>query len=624
MLRVDNLTYRIGSRVLLDETDVSVNSGHKVGLVGRNGTGKTTLLRLIIGTLEPDGGSIKFPTRWRIGITSQEAPGGDTTLLDTVLQADAERTSLLAEAETATAAVRISEIHERLQDLDAHTAPARASRILAGLGFDDTAQQQPCSAYSGGWRMRVALAALLFSQPDLLLLDEPTNHLDLEATLWLEDYLRRYQGTVLLVSHDRDLLNRVVDEIVHLEHSKLTLYQGGYDRFERTRRMRLELNQKMRVKQDAQRAHIQKFVDRFRYKANKAKQAQSRLKMLERMEPIAEEQREGGITFAFPDPKPLPPPLYSADNVDVGYDGTPVLNNVTIRLDSDDRIALLGANGNGKSTLVKLLAGRLAPMAGDISKSGKLRIGYFAQHQTDELDMGATPVIELGRRRSRDTDLQIRTQLGRFGFSQQRADTKVANLSGGEKARLLFALMTCDQPHILLLDEPSNHLDVDSREALVQALNAFEGAVVIVSHDPHLVEMTADRFWLVGNGRVAPYDGDMADYRALLLASENSKSGQMNKNGSNKKEQRRLAAAQRKSASQLKKKLVAAEKEVDRLTSEQAQLVNSLTDPALYEGDSGKVIQVRKDLGKIEQKLEAAEENWAGLQEQWDQGGETP
>jgi ATP-binding cassette, subfamily F, member 3 len=623
MLRIEHLIYRIGPRILLDEADVAINPGHKVGLVGRNGTGKTTLLRLITGALEVDGGTIKIPARWRIGVTSQEAPGGTDTLLDTVLKADTERGALLAEAETATDPGRVADIHHRLQDLEAHTAPTRAARILAGLGFDDAAQKRPCNDFSGGWRMRVALAALLFSQPDLLLLDEPTNHLDLEATLWLEDYLRRYRGTVLIVSHDRDLLNRVVDEILHLEHSKLTLYQGGYDRFEKTRRMRLELNQKARAKQDVQRAHIQKFVDRFRYKANKAKQAQSRLKMLERMEPIPEEQSEGGIAFAFPDPKPLPPPLYSADNVVVGYDGKPVLTDVTIRLDSDDRIALLGANGNGKSTLVKLLAGRLAPMAGDVSKSGKLRIGYFAQHQTDELDVSATPVVELGRKRPRDTDLQLRNQLGRFGFSQTRADTQVSNLSGGEKARLLFALMTCEKPHILLLDEPSNHLDVDSREALVQALNAFEGAVVIVSHDPHLVEMTADRFWLVRDGRVGPYDGDMADYRALLLGGSNGKSERRTK-GVNKKEQRRLAAEQRQAASQVKKGLNAAEKAVERLTKEQAQHVNDLANPALYEGDSGDLVALRKKLGKVERKLADAEELWAELQEKWDQESETP
>ena len=621
MLRISQITYRIGPRVLLDEADVSINPGHKAGLVGRNGTGKTTLLRLITGELEPDGGSIHIPVRWRVGITSQEAPGGEHSLLDTVLRADTERTSLLEEAETASDPGRISEIHHRLQDLDAHTATARAARILAGLGFDDAAQQKQCSDFSGGWRMRVALAALLFSAPDLLLLDEPTNHLDLEATLWLEDYLRRYQGTVLLVSHDRDLLNRVVDEIVHLEHSKLTLYQGGYDRFERTRRMRLELDQKARVKQEIQRAHIQKFVDRFRYKATKAKQAQSRIKMLERMEPISEALNEGGVNFAFPDPDPLPPPLYSADNVDIGYDGVPVLRDLTIRLDSDDRIALLGANGNGKSTLVKLLAGRLAPLAGNVSKSGKLRVGYFAQHQSDELDMNATPAVELGRRRPRDTDLQVRTQLGRFGFSQQRADTKVANLSGGEKARLLFALMTCDKPHILLLDEPSNHLDVDSREALVQALNAFEGAVVIVSHDPHLVELTADRFWLVRDGKVTPYDGDMADYRTLLL-SGNDGDGGGKKNGRtkiDKKQQRRQAAEQRAAASDGKKNLIKAEKAVDRLANERARLIAAMADPELYRDDATKQAETHRQLGKVEKDLQTAEELWAKLQEDWEQ-----
>jgi ATP-binding cassette subfamily F protein 3 len=619
MLRMDKLTYRIGPRVLLDEAEATINPGHKVGLVSRNGTGKTTLLHLITGALESDGGAVQVPGRWRIGVTTQEAPGGDATLLDTVLKADTERAALLAEAESATEPARISEIHALLQDLDAYTAPARAARILAGLGFDDSAQQKPCGSYSGGWRMRVALAALLFSAPDLLLLDEPTNHLDLEATLWLEDYLRRYRGTVLLVSHDRDLLNRVVDQILHLEHSKLTLYQGGYDRFERTRRMRLELDQKMRVKQDAQRAQIQKFVDRFRYKATKAKQAQSRLKMLERMEPIPAARDEGRTTFSFPDPVPLPPPLYSADNVDVGYDGTPVLRDVTLRLDSDDRIALLGANGNGKSTLVKLLAGRLAPLAGEVSKSGKLRVGYFAQHQTDELDLIATPVMELGRRRPRDTDMQLRSQLGRFGFSQTRADTKVGNLSGGEKARLLFALMTCEKPHILLLDEPTNHLDVDSREALVQALNAFEGAVVIVSHDPHLVDLTADRFWLVSDGRVTPYDGDMADYRALLLAGDgNGKPRNGNKKSVDKKQERRLAAERRKEVSDLKKQLVAAEKFVDKLTAEHARLVDAMADPALYQGNGAEAAYLQERLGQIGKKLRSAEDLWSRLQDQWD------
>ena len=512
MLRIDTLTYRIGPRLLLDGASATVNPGHRVGLVGRNGCGKTTLLRLITGELDADGGGTEMPNGWRIGISTQEAPGGPESLIETVLAADPELAALTAEAETATDAHRIADIHARLHDKGAHAAPARAARILAGLGFDDEAQQKPCGEFSGGWRMRVALAALLFNAPDLLLLDEPTNHLDLEACLWLEDFLKRYKGTVVLVSHDRDLLNRVVEEILHLENGKLKLYQGGYDRFETTRRMQLELNAKAKVKQDAQRAHIQKFVDRFRYKATKAKQAQSRMKMLARMEPIPEHREVGSVTFAFPEPEPLAPPLYTADDVDVGYDGTPVLSGLDFRLDNDDRIALLGANGNGKSTLIKLLAGRLQPQSGRVNKSAKLSVGYFAQHQADELDLEASPLVELSRKRPGDTEQQWRAHLGRFGFSQERAKTKIENLSGGEKARLLFALMSCDAPHILLLDEPTNHLDVESRQALVQAINAFEGAVIIVSHDPHIIGLTADRFWLVDGGRVRPFDGDLDDY----------------------------------------------------------------------------------------------------------------
>ncbi|MFQ5534443.1 MAG: ABC-F family ATP-binding cassette domain-containing protein [Sphingomonadales bacterium] len=623
MLRIEKLTYRIGARVLLDQADATIHPGHRVGFVGRNGTGKTTLLRLIIGAMDPDEGGLDFPSRWRVGITSQEAPGGSQSLIDTVLAADKELAALIAEAETANDAHRIADIHARLQDKEAHTARARAARILAGLGFDDAAQQKPCSDYSGGWRMRVGLAALLFTKPDLLLLDEPTNHLDLEATLWLENYLKRYSGTVLVVSHDRGLLNRVVDEILHLEHGRLTLYQGGYDRFERTRRMRLELNEKLRIKQDAQRAHIQKYIDRFRYKANKAKQAQSRIKMLARMEPIAEHQDEGSITFAFPNPAPLASPLYSTEAVDVGYDGKPVLKRLDLRLDEDDRIALLGANGNGKSTLIKLLAGRLAPLSGQITKSRKLRVGYFSQHQAEELDLSVTPVIELGRRRPRDNEEQIRSQLGRFGFSQQRADTVIANLSGGEKARLLFTLMTCDKPHILLLDEPTNHLDVVSRQALVQAINAFEGAVVIVSHDPHVIEMTADRFWLIESGRVTPFDGDMDDYRNLLIGRGKNTNGKAKapkaaRNGDDRKEQRRREVDARRALANLKKRLARAETAVERLEAEKSELEEALADSALYQGDGIRLTELQLQLGEVEQNLAIAEETWAGLQELWD------
>ncbi|MBT5456818.1 MAG: ABC-F family ATP-binding cassette domain-containing protein, partial [Rhodospirillaceae bacterium] len=447
MLRIENLTYRIGRRILIEHASAGINPGHRVGLVGRNGAGKTTLLHLITGALDADDGTIELPTSWRVGITRQEAPDGPQSLIDTVLAADKELVALNEEAETATDPNRIAEVHARLQDKQAHSAPSRAARILAGLGFSEADQRKPCSGYSGGWRMRVALASLLFTQPDLLLLDEPTNHLDLEASLWLEDYLRRYDGTVLVVSHDRGLLNRVVGEILHLENSKLTLYQGGYDRFEQTRRMKLAQLESERVKQEAQRAHIQKFVDRFRYKATKARQAQSRLKMLEKMQPIAAHLEEGVTNFNFPDPDPLPPPLYTIDNVAVGYDGKAVLSKLSLRLDEDDRIALLGANGNGKSTLIKLLAGRLAPLSGYHSHSKKLRVGYFAQHQVDELFVDETPIDHIRRLRPAETPARLRARLGGFGIGSEQAETLVGRLSGGQKARLSLMLATIDAPH---------------------------------------------------------------------------------------------------------------------------------------------------------------------------------
>ena len=621
MLRIDRLTYRVGPRVLFDAAQASISAGHRVGLVGRNGSGKTTLLRLIAGELEVQEGAIVRPPRWHVGMTTQEAPGGDRSVLDTVLHADRELVDLHAEAESAADPHRIAEIHVRLQDKEAHSAPARAARILAGLGFPEDAQQRPCRAFSGGWRMRVALAGLLFLEPDLLLLDEPTNHLDLEATLWLESYLRRYPGTVLLVSHDRDLLNRVVGEILHLEGARLTLYQGGYDRFERARRMRLEQDDKLRARQAAQRAHIQSFVDRFRYKATKARQAQSRLKMLERMEPIPERVDEGAVTFAFPDPDPLPPPLLSLDGADVGYDGRAVLRGVSLRLDADDRIALLGANGNGKSTLIKLLSGSLPAMAGTVVRSGKLRIGYFAQHQADLLDLDATPVLEMARRRPRDAEVVVRSHLGRFGFSQERADTPVGSLSGGEKARLLFALMTADRPHILLLDEPTNHLDVQSREALVQALNGYNGAVVIVAHDPHVIALTADRFWLVDGGRVKPFDGDLDDYRSILLgraAGSGEAVREAPRAGGDRRDQRRQAAERRAALAPLRKRLHDAEAAVERLAREKADLTARLADPALYSGEADRLRELQKRLGRVDKDLGAAEDAWLAAQDAWD------
>ena len=625
MLRIDNLTYRIGDRVLFDRASAVVNAGNRVGFVGRNGTGKTTLLRLITGALEPANGTVSVSGRWRIGMTSQEAPSGSRSPVEAVLAADHELTALQREAVTATDHARIVEIHERLRDKEAHSAPARAARILDGLGFDHAAQQRPLETFSGGWRMRVMLAALLFTRPDLLLLDEPTNHLDLESTLWLEEYLRRYSGTVLIVSHERDLLNNVAQKILHLEHRQLKLYQGGYDRFERTRRMGLARDAKLRARQDAQRAHIEKFVARFRYKATKARQAQSRLKMLERMEPIPEPRDEASIIFQFPDPEPQAPPLFSARDVSVGYDGTPVLERLSLYLDDDDRIALLGANGNGKSTLIRLLAGRLSPMGGTVSTAPKLRVGYFAQHQADELDLAGTPVSELARRRPGDSPEQIRAQLARFGFSQDRALTIVASLSGGEKARLLFALMTADSPHILLLDEPTNHLDVDSRQALIQAINAFAGAVVIVSHDPHVIKLTANRFWLVADGTVEPFDGDLQDYRDLLLAgSGNGKRADTGTGGTsslqpkNKRDQRRRAAARRRSLAPLRRDLEHAERTVERLTARKAELDEAMASPDLYVGGSEKAVAAQRELREVTRDLTQAEARWLQLQEQWE------
>ncbi|MEC7491052.1 MAG: ABC-F family ATP-binding cassette domain-containing protein [Pseudomonadota bacterium] len=620
MLKIDNLTYRIGPRIFLDGASATIPAGHGVGLVGRNGTGKTTLLKLITRQIEGDGGTISVPATWRVGITRQEAPDGKETLLDYVVAADTERNALNKEAKTAADPLRISQIHERLADIEAHSAPSRAARILAGLGFDNGAQQRTLNDYSGGWRMRVMLASLLFTQPDLLLLDEPTNHLDLEAALWLEDYLCSYDGTVLIVSHDRGLLNRVVQEILHLEKCELTLYRGGYDRFEEVRRMRIEQNDRARAKQNAQRAHIQNFVDRFRYKATKAKQAQSRLKMLERMEPIPEHAEGPVITFNFPEPDPpIAPPLFSMRGASVGYGGQAVLRNLNLRIDEDDRIALIGANGNGKSTLIRLLAGRLEVISGTIVTAPKLRVGYFAQHQTDELDIEATPLIELARKRPNDGTDKVRSHLGHFGFSQERADTLVENLSGGEKARLLFALMTIENPHVLLLDEPTNHLDVDSRQALIQAINGFAGAVIIVSHDPHVLELTAERFWLVDDGKVAAFDGDMDEYR--LLSAKGRKNSAENKPKPQepvlgRNERRRQGANHRRLLAPLRKQIARIETNLRDLDAQKTEIETKMADPAIYQGDTVTLVALQKDLGWILQQLSDAEGAWLALQEE--------
>jgi ATP-binding cassette subfamily F protein 3 len=626
MLTIENLTYRIGGRVLLERASLALPAGHHAGLVGRNGTGKSTLLKLIAGELHADSGDIALPNGTRMGMVAQEAPAGPESLIETVLIADRERTALLAEAEHATDPHRIADIHTRLADIEAHRAPARAATILHGLGFSAEQQLRPCRDFSGGWRMRVALAAVLFSEPDLLLLDEPTNHLDLEATLWLEDYLKRYPHTVLLVSHDRDLLNKVVDKIVHLEALKLTVYSGGYDTFEKTRALKIANIAAAQKKQEAQRAHMQAFIDRFRYKASKARQAQSRIKMLARMEPIVSVAEEQTIEFDFPNPDQLAPPILALDHVEAGYEpGRPVLRNLNLRLDMDDRVALLGANGNGKSTLAKLLAGRLKPLSGTLRKSGKLRVGYFAQHQTDELDVNATPLQIMERLAPQTIEQKRRAHLGRFGFQQDKALTKVSSLSGGEKARLLLALMSRETPHVLLLDEPTNHLDIDSRQALVQAINSFEGAVVLISHDPHLIELTADRLWLVANGQVKSFDGDMDDYRKLLTedrrnGDDESAGGQRRSEdmaghtAAGRKEQRRAAAEQRAASAHLRKAAMEAEKRLEKLQQKKAALEVRLADPEVYNGPTAKLLELQLRYGDLKREIETAEDAWLETQ----------
>jgi len=618
MLHINDLTFRIEGKIIFEGATAGIPAGHKVGLVGRNGAGKTTLLRLITEELAPDGGSISYPKHTRIGYVAQEAPGGDETLIDWVLSADRERTELLAEAETATDPHRIADIHQRLADIDAHAAPARAAQILAGLGFDEAAQRRPCREYSGGWRMRVALAAVLFLEPELLLLDEPTNYLDLEGTMWLESYLAAYPHTVLIVSHDRDLLNRVVGSILHLDRGKLTLYTGNYDEFEDLRRERLSQQLALKKRQDEERRRIETFIARFKAKASKAAQAQSRVKALARMKPIVAQVEERVVPFNFPKAeKPLASPLLRLEDVAVGYEpDKPVLSRLNLRIDNDDRIALLGQNGNGKSTFAKLLVGKLDPMAGRVIKAHRLEVGYFAQHQLDELVPSKTPYDYITELMPDATEAQRRTRLGGYGFGIEKADTRCSNLSGGEKARLLFMLTAFHGPHLLILDEPTNHLDVDSREALMQALNEFEGAVILISHDRHLVEASADRLWIVRDGTVTPFDGDMDDYRQLLLAERSARNRERAKDGAGSEprvgraEQRRAAAERRAELAPLKKAMQQAEKQVEKITAEIARIDAALADAGLYARDPEKAQRLSIDRGLAARRLTDAEEAW--------------
>ncbi len=523
MLSVTNLTYKIGARTIIEDGNVTVMDGWKVGVIGLNGAGKSTLFKLIAGDLQADGGTVSVSSKHRLGMVRQDIPETDTPLIDLVIAANAELAQLMRDAETETDPYKIADIHTRLFEIDAYSAPSRAAVLLTGLGFREDQLNEPFSSFSGGWRMRVALAAALFVEPEILLLDEPTNHLDLEAIMWLEAYLIGYPHTLLIISHDRELLNKCVDHVIHVDKKKLSMHTGNYDTFERERALKLGLQQKMHEKQTAQRAHMQAFIDRFKAKASKARQAQSRMKALEKMDVVDAVIADRAIRFSFPQPEKLAPPLIAIKKAAVGYtEGKPILKRVHESIDMDDRIALLGANGNGKSTLIKLIAGKLGVMDGEIVRSGKLRIGYFSQHQTDELDVNSTPYEEMAKLFLKKGDVKesvVRAKLGAFGFSRDLADNKISALSGGEKARLLFAFMSFDAPHLLLLDEPTNHLDIDAREALVQALNDYNGAVVIVSHDPSMVERVADRLWLVKDGAVSDFEGDLNDYRKFTIQS---------------------------------------------------------------------------------------------------------
>ncbi|MGB3274350.1 MAG: ABC-F family ATP-binding cassette domain-containing protein [Xanthobacteraceae bacterium] len=609
MLILTDVSLRIAGRLLLERASVQIAPGARVGLVGRNGCGKSTLFRAIRGELASETGSITLPPRWRVGSLAQEAPDGPDALIDVVLRADRERDALMREAETAHDPHRIAEIQTRLADIDAHSAPARAAAILGGLGFSEANQKRACREFSGGWRMRVALAAILFAAPDLLLLDEPTNYLDLEGTLWLEDHLARYPRTVIVISHDRDLLDTSVDQILHLDNQRLTLYRGGYSSFETQRAARATLDAKHVKRQEAERKRLQAFVDRFKAKASKARQAQSRVRKLEKMQPVAALVRQEVPDIVFQPPlKTLSPPIVALDNAAVGYaPGQPVLSRVSLRIDNDDRIALLGSNGNGKSTLVKLIAGRLVPAAGGVTRADKLSVGYFAQHQLDELDPDGSVYSHIRRLMPQAAEAQVRTRAGTLGFSGLAADTPVSRLSGGEKARLLLGLSTFHGPNLIILDEPTNHLDIDSRAALAEAINGFAGAVIMVSHDRSLIDACTDRLWVVADGTVTPYDGDLDDYRRAVLSAEGLRQSPRERRD---RENVPKAAAPRPAPSQLARRIATAEAEMTRIGDIIAKIDAALALPDLFQRDPKRAAQLTKARAAASDALARAEDDW--------------
>jgi ATP-binding cassette subfamily F protein 3 len=617
MLKINDISYSIAGRQLLANASATIPSGHKVGIVGRNGTGKTTLFKLIANELGLDDGNIEIPKKMRIGGIAQEAPASNDSLLETVLSADTERTALLEEAEVATDPNRIADIHGRLADIDAYSAEARAASILSGLGFSSIAQNRPCHEFSGGWRMRVALAGVLFAQPDILMLDEPTNYLDLEGTIWLETYLKKYPHSVLIISHDRQLLNTSVNAILHLTDKQLTLYQGNYDTFDSVRRAKLAEQEAMARKQQATREHLQSFVDRFRAKASKAKQAQSRIKMLEKMEPIAAGVENSVAAFDFPTPEELSPPILRLEDTSVGYDGLPILRDLNLRIDQSDRIALLGANGQGKSTLSKLLADRLIPLDGNLVRSSKLKIGYFAQHQVDELHLDETPLQHITREFPGETPSKLRSRLARGGIGPEQALTEVGRLSGGQKARLSLLLATIEAPHLLILDEPTNHLDIESRESLVFALAAYEGAVILVSHDPHLVNAVADTLWLVKDGQVNVFYEDLNEYKKLLL----SERGLADKSEKPKKiKKKRISHGERrKILSPYQLEVTKCEERLNKILTIKEKIDEALANPDIYtNSDPEKFESLSKKRAEVDDAIIKAEALWLTAEENLD------
>ena len=610
MITINNLTLRLGGRAILEGASAAIPLDARIGLIGRNGAGKSTLMKALIGALEPDEGTIEMPRRSRVGYVAQEAPDGATTAFDAVLAGDIERTQLLEQAESCTDMNLLGDIHDRLLAIDAYAAPSRAAIILTGLGFDEEMQAHPLDSFSGGWKMRVALGALLLSAPDIMLLDEPSNHLDLEATLWLESFLKSYQGTLIVISHERDLLNNVVTGILHLQGGRLTMYPGTYDAFERQRAERAAQLAAAKASQDAQRARLQDYVARNSARASTAKQAQSRAKMLAKMQPIAALADDPGLSFDFPSPGELRPPMITLDLAAVGYDETPILQRLDLRIDPDDRIALLGRNGNGKTTLARLLAAQLPVMEGEMNVSPRMNVGYFTQYQVEELSSDDTPLDHMTRAMEKAAPAAVRAQLGRFGFSGHKATTQVGKLSGGERARLALALITRNAPHLLILDEPTNHLDVDAREALVQAINAFDGAVILISHDRHMVELTADRLVLVDDGTAREYPGSMEDYIDFVLGRNQPKEAGKAK----PKGDRGSSAKRRQDARAARSDVSAAEKRAARLQEQIAAIDGALADPSPAPGAKS-ASDLMRERATLATKLEEAEAAWLDAQE---------